>query len=280
MPRVSLHGLQYWNLTGDSDQAVKGATLNKQKLQEIPCLLPPLPEQKKIVEILSEIDALIQSEDESISALSFLLNSHLCSDRFSVGTKVAMSRACLLVADCMHKTPDFEKKGFPLVRTPNIRAGKLVFEGMKYISERSYQEWTRKDKPEPGDILFTREAPLGEACLVPSGILLCIGQRMMLLRANKTVLSPGFLLFRLRSRLVQQRLQLLSGGSTVGHANVKDIRALEIEVPSFDDQSVAVSIYESISRSIDAHASKKQKLLLVKKGLSVDLLSGRNRVSI
>ena len=279
-PEFLYYGLQHWNLTGDSDQAVKGVTLNKQKLQEIPCLLPPLPEQKKIAEILSGVDDSIRREEERLDALSCLLQSHLRSQRFSTGEMVTMAEACLLVADCMHKTPEFEETGFPIVRTPNVRDGKLILEGMKFISEASYQEWIQKDKPEPGDILFTREAPLGEACLVPKDFPLCIGQRMMLLRPNPRILSPEFLLFRLRSLTTQRKLQLLSGGSTIGHANVKDIRSLEIEIPNTSEQRDAVSLYEAISKSINGHAVKRQKLLHLKSGLASDLLSGRKRVPL
>jgi type I restriction enzyme S subunit len=242
--------------------------------------IPPLPEQKKIAEILSGIDDSIRREEERLDALSCLLQSQLRSQRFSTGEMVTMAEACLLVADCMHKTPEFEETGFPIVRTPNVRDGELILEGMKFISEASYQEWIQKDKPEPGDILFTREAPLGEACLVPKNFPLCIGQRMMLLRANPRILSPEFLLFRLRSLTTQRKLQLLSGGSTVGHTNVKDIRSLEIEIPNASEQRDAVSLYEAISKSINGHAVKRQKLLHLKSGLASDLLSGRKRVTL
>jgi type I restriction enzyme S subunit len=69
-PEFLYYGLQHWNLTGDSDQAVKGVTLNKQKLQEIPCLIPPLPEQKKIAEILSGIDRSHAKLSDKIKALT------------------------------------------------------------------------------------------------------------------------------------------------------------------------------------------------------------------
>jgi type I restriction enzyme S subunit len=254
--------------------------LNQSDMKQIELLVPPLPEQKKIAEILSGVDDSIRREEERLDALSCLLQSQLRSQRFSTGEMVTMAEACLLVADCMHKTPEFEETGFPIVRTPNVREGKLILEGMKFISEASYQEWIQKDKPEPGDILFTREAPLGEACLVPKNFPLCIGQRMMLLRANPRILSPEFLLFRLRSLTTQRKSQLLSGGSTVGHANVKDIRSLEIEIPNASEQRDAVSLYESISKSINGHAIKRQKLLHLKSGLASDLLSGRKRVTI
>ena len=74
-PEFLYYGLQYWDLTANTDQAVKGVTLNKQKLQEIPCLLPPLSEQKKIAEILSGIDRLIKTHKEMIARLENLKNA-------------------------------------------------------------------------------------------------------------------------------------------------------------------------------------------------------------
>lgn len=43
-----------WNKAAEGDEKIKGKTLNKAKLKEIPVLVPPLPEQKRIVAILDE----------------------------------------------------------------------------------------------------------------------------------------------------------------------------------------------------------------------------------
>jgi len=71
-PDFLYYGLQYWNLTGDIDQAIKGVTLNKQKLLKIPCLIPSLAEQNKIVEILSQFDENISLYRGYINKLQLL----------------------------------------------------------------------------------------------------------------------------------------------------------------------------------------------------------------
>ena len=54
------HGLQQWDLLQGVDQAIKGATLNKDKLKKIEFEYPPRKlEQTKIAEVLSTVDRAI-----------------------------------------------------------------------------------------------------------------------------------------------------------------------------------------------------------------------------
>ena len=48
-----------WDKAAEGDIKVKGKTLNKQKLKELPIIVPPLPEQQRIVSILDEAFAAI-----------------------------------------------------------------------------------------------------------------------------------------------------------------------------------------------------------------------------
>ncbi len=45
-----------------------------------------------------------------------------------------------------------------------------------------------------GDVLFTREAPAGEGCLVPRELKVCMGQRMVMLRPKTEKVDPVFYL--------------------------------------------------------------------------------------
>ena len=53
--------------------------------------------------------------------------------------------------------------------------------------------------PLPGDILLTREAPVGEGAIIPKGVKLCMGQRMMLIRVYNDFILREYLLLVITS---------------------------------------------------------------------------------
>jgi len=87
-----------------------------------------------------------------------------------------------------------------------------------------FQEWTKRGIPLPGDILFTREAPAGEACIVPIEINLCLGQRMVLFQVDRQRVDPRFLLRTLYGGIAKQFIDELSQGTTVVHFNMSDMQ--------------------------------------------------------
>ena len=92
------------------------------------------------------------------------------------------AHVCELIVDCKNRTPPVVNGDeYAVVRTPNVRNGKFVREELRFTDAQSYVEWTARAVPQIGDILITREAPLGEVCLVPKGLKVCLGQRMMML---------------------------------------------------------------------------------------------------
>jgi type I restriction enzyme, S subunit len=130
---------------------------------------------------------------------------------------------CELVVDCNNRTPPVvECSDYAVVRTPNVRNGRFVRDELRFTDEESYYHWTSRATPQSGDVLITREAPLGEVCLAPSDIKTCLGQRMMLYRPDPTKTDSRFILYALMSSGVQTNLQKKIGGSTVGHAKYPD----------------------------------------------------------
>lgn len=75
---------------------------------------------------------------------------------------------CAAIIDCKNRTPDMVDGGkFVVVRTTNIRHGNFTLAGSYSTDQRNYEIWTQRGAPKVGDVFFTREAPVGEACLVP-----------------------------------------------------------------------------------------------------------------
>jgi type I restriction enzyme S subunit len=187
--------------------------------------------------------------------------------------------ACELVVDCKNRTPPVVADGeFAVARTPNVRAGKFVREDLRFTDEVSFREWTARAVPKVGDILITREAPLGEVCLVPDDLKVCLGQRMMLFRPDTTRTESAFLLYALTSTAVQSNLQRMIGGSTVGHAKVDDIRFLEFPLPALPEQRViagALSDVDALIGALDQLIVKKRDL---KQAAMQQLLTGQKRL--
>ncbi|MBV9946854.1 MAG: restriction endonuclease subunit S [Myxococcales bacterium] len=145
---------------------------------------------------------------------------------------------CISVVDCHNKTAPYVESGIPLIRTTNIRNGLIDLLETKFVDERTYAFWSRRCPPEPGDIIFTREAPMGEAGMVPPDTRLCMGQRMMLLRADGEMLRRKFLLYAVQAPFVSTYAARLSVGTGVQHLRVRDVEALPVPLAPADEQKV------------------------------------------
>lgn len=271
---------------------------------EILCLEPE--EQTQIASILSTLDRAIE-QTEAIIAKQQRIKAGLMQDlltkgidehgiirsetthqfkdsplgRIPVEWEVSPAHSlCTAVIDCKNRTPPESKDGHPVIRTPNVRGGKFVPADLAMTDTKSYEIWTARGKPQPGDVAITREAPFGEACLIPENIVApCLGQRMMMYQTDPQKLRSDFMVFAIYSERVQKRLMELAGGSTVGHIRVGDIRNLSIPHPKdVDEQEKIFMTLASIEQAITTLINNVNNLRLTKTGLMHDLLTGTVRV--
>lgn len=165
------------------------------------------------------------------------------------------------VVDCHNKTAPYIDRGIALIRTPDIRDGKINLECAKYISQETYDFWSRRCPPKSGDIIFTREAPMGEAGIVPEDTTLCMGQRMMLLRPISEFINPKYILLNILSLNFQQRMQEAAIGTGVKHLRVSDVEALTYPLAPFDEQIEIVSRVEELFTFADSIEQKTNSAL-------------------
>jgi len=175
-------------------------------------------------------------------------------------------QACEQVVDCHNKTAPYTPTGIPLVRTTNIKDGRLLLDGTRYVDQPTYEFWSRRCPPEPGDVLFTREAPMGEAGIIPPGVKLCLGQRTMLMRPSPAI-SSSFLLSALLSPVVKDLIDRVAVGSGVKHLRVGDVERLPVPLPPAAEQARIVaevdrhlSIIREVEAEVDANLQRAQAL--------------------
>lgn len=276
------------------ETVISGTTvkhLSVKDLRRLEWKLPPLEEQQRIATVLRSVDRVHKLSSLTLSHLRLLRKLALrelfvaregeAIEHTVLGPlprgwiAVPAEDVCDAVIDCKNRTPPITEAGFAVVRTPNVRDGRFVRHNLVRTDPESFEEWTRRGQPKAGDVLITREAPIGQVCAVPEDEPVCLGQRMMLYRPSPAKLDSSFLLYALQSEPVQDHLRKIGGGSTVGHVRVGDIRQLPIPCPTLATQITVARMLEEIDLALDRAAESFAVTTSLKHSLAPDLLSGR-----
>ena len=151
---------------------------------------------------------------------------------------------CETIVDCVNKTAKTVdiKTPFKMIRTTNVRHGKVDTENVRYVKKETFAIWTRRGALKNGDIIFTREAPVGEAGMLKESTGMFLGQRTMMYRANPKTSNDLFLLYSLLSARCQKQIKDFSNGGTVAHMRVPDCGKLIILTPPLKKQKKIAKI--------------------------------------
>lgn len=234
---------------------VNGIHLYPKDVARLAIPLPPLKEQERIARILDAADALRAKRRESLAQLDSLLQSTFL-DMFGDPVtnsggwdRDVLENICGKVIDCPHSTPKWSESGAICLRTSNLGKGEWDWTETRFVTESDYRERTKRSEISANDIILSREGTVGVLALVRSGMRLCMGQRLVQLRADAKRAHPRFLLNLLLHDLAPERLGRLMAGSTSKHLNVRELRALSVIVPPLEIQSR----FAAIAESIEAH---------------------------
>lgn len=158
---------------------------------------------------------------------------------------------CSVVVDCPHSTPTWTAEGKIVVRNNNIKNGRIDFSSPSYTDDEHYQQRIKRATPQGGDIIITREAPMGEVGMIPEGIVCCLGQRMVLLRANPDICDNYYLLYSLQSRYVQHQISWSEGtGTTVSNLRIPHLEQLKIPYLPLSQQRQVSSVLRCLEEKI------------------------------
>ncbi len=165
---------------------------------------------------------------------------------------------CELVVDCPHSTPKWTDEGIIVLRNQNIKNGILDLSAPSFTNEEDYQKRIKRAAPKAGDIVFTREAPMGEVCMIPEGLKCCLGQRQVLLRPKSDV-NGQYLFWALQSPYVQQQIAWNEGtGSTVSNVRIPVLKALNI--PRIGNEDMVAKSLSDIASKMALNTQTNQTL--------------------
>ena len=254
------------------------------RFRALPVLIPPTEEQAAIVTYLghahARIDRVIAAKRDLIALLGeqkrAIAHEVL---RESDGGSRALKPVLRQLIDCEHKTAPRADGDFWILRTSAIRAGDINWNGAYTTDAVSYGEWTSRGKPEAGDVIFTREAPVGEAAVIPDRRHTALGQRTVLMKLRRDLMDPSFLVHQIYSGVPRDRITLATQGSTVGHFNMDDIGWMRVVVPPLAAQREMVGRISAVtSASDEAIARARSEIELLREfrtRLTADIVTGQ-----
>ena len=162
-----------------------------------------------------------------------------------------LSRVASHIVDCLHTTPKWTEEGVLCIKTNQVRAGQLDLSSPHFVSENTYRARVNRLEPRQDDILYIREGGvLGVACLVPSNTRLCLGQRLMQIRANNAI-EPKFLELCLNSPWITEFAVEKTTGGAAPRVNMSIVRSYPIPLPSLAEQHRIVAKIDELMAVCD-----------------------------
>ena len=129
--------------------------------------------------------------------------------------------------DYRGKTPLKQSHGVRLITAKNVRPGYFSDAPRDYVSEENYLRHMVRGLPENGDILFTTEAPLGNACQLDFKDRYALGQRLITIQPILS--NKKYFLYVLCSKAIQRQLIEKSSGITA--KGIKSSRLVDVLIP-------------------------------------------------
>jgi len=155
----------------------------------------------------------------------------------------------------------------------NVKNGYIDFNAECHLgSEELYEKWMGKVKLVKNDIVFTMEAPLGKALLVPDDERYILSQRVVAFKTRDYIDNLYFIQLIWNNKF-QNTVHRLSTGSTAKGINQKSLKKVFINIPLKPEQNKIAAFLTAIDNKIE-QLNKKQELLgEYKKGLMQQIFS-------
>jgi type I restriction enzyme S subunit len=148
-----------WNAIAGDVVKVKGKTLNKAKLKELPINFPHLVEQQRIVANLdatfSEIDKALDIKESNSRSLKYLLGRYIDGELRKLTNTLPPCRLGDMIDGVEYGTSTkCAKDGrYPVLRMGNMQGGKFSFDNLVYLNDECE---AKKYRVKSGEVFFNR----------------------------------------------------------------------------------------------------------------------------
>ncbi|HIF9372897.1 TPA: restriction endonuclease subunit S [Photobacterium damselae] len=259
--------------------------------------LPPLPEQRKIAQILSTWDRGIVTTEKLIDASKqqkkALMQQLLTGKKRLIDPETGkafegewedkcLSRLTTIITNGFvgTATPYYtDESGVPYLYGLNVKNNKLNRKGLRYVTSEFHAKQTKSQLSE-GDLLMVQSGHIGETAVVTKEFENSNCHALIVIKPKRNFVYPAFLSCYFNSEHGKYRLNCLEVGSTIMHINTKDMKKFVVPLPSLLEQQKIATVLTAADNEIELLEAKLAHLKQEKKALMQQLLTGKRRVNI
>ena len=259
--------------------------ISKSNVKSIAMNLPPWEEQKRIVDVVSSVDAYIdalqQQADTARTARNAVLHELLSAggDGRAETTLGEIGASGYFSDGDWVESKDQDPSGdYRLLQLADIGDGVFLNRSNRWLNKEQFMR-LRCTSLEPRDILIARMPdPIARACLFPAGLPTCATVvDVAILRCGRNHL-PEFLVLLINDVAFRSAAYSLLTGTTRQRISRSNLAALPISLPPLVEQKRIVEIVSSMDEVIQATEQAVTDAKNLRSGLISDLLSGEHEI--
>ena len=261
--------------------------LNLGTLREYEVPMPPLPEQKKIAEILSGIDQLTQGVRAKVDKLKAIRNAFIQNLHENNPLKwVALGEISDFVTSGSRGWSQYySSKGPRFVRIGNLSRNSIDLdptpEKWQLVEPPEGVEGART-KLEDGDLLISITADLGICSIYSVSIgEAYINQHIALVRLDAQHRNYARqVAYYICSEHCQEQIRSMNDSGAKAGLNLDSIRRVQVPLIEYGEENNKIQSIDALQSAISGNLALLDHYAHVKSSISSDLLSGRKRVSV
>lgn len=260
----------YWMQITDKSQGTTRLNVNANVLRSLKFPLPPLPEQRRIVERIESLFAKLDEAKEKAQAVvdgfesrkvailhkafsgeltERWRNENIITAEWETKT---LDSVCKSIYDGDHMPPPKAEQGIPFLVISNVNTGHLSFNDTRFVSTTYYDSLSGTRKPEMGDVLYTLVGSYGIPVVVDDPRPFCFQRHMALLKP--ACIDTLFLWYLLQTQDMYNKATDIATGTAQLTVPIKGLRAMEFDCPSLPEQREIVRVLDSLlSKEQQAH---------------------------
>ena len=254
--------------------------LSKRSLEQIEFLVPPIEEQREIVNLMQSLDAIIQAGDREIASADQMRGDilrTLLTDARESCEPVKVKEVAQIVSGATPKTgkPEYWGGDIPWITPKDLseHPSPYTSRGARSITEEGFKSCSTHMLPK-GAVLLTSRAPVGYVSVAANDICTNQGFKSLILDESQV---PEFWYYLLWSNT--ETLLHYSGGSTFKELSKTSLGEIEFLLPPLEEQEKIVARMQTLDTYIDSAKRSQEALKQVRQDALHALLSGDKDVS-